>query len=93
VEPDEINLIAVAVLGYFEQIDHAQEARLSRQLRSDFLKGDWLDGIYLDLAFFHAVTVADPHVRARPDSDAAGDLPAANPFTQSLGEGHSDSLA
>jgi hypothetical protein len=40
-------------------------------LLRDLLQPTWLDGIHLDLAFFHALTAANLHMRASPDADAA----------------------
>ena len=91
-EADQIDVFAFAVLGDFQQIDEAQETRFARQLRSDVRKADRLDGIDFDLAFFHAVAVADLDVGARPDADAARDFAAADSLAKALGEHHEKSL-
>jgi hypothetical protein len=90
-EADEVDVVAGAVLGYFEEIDEAEEAGCAGKLRGDVGKADGFDRV--DLAFFHAVAVAGDHVGAGPDADAAGDFAAADAFAKALGEGHGESLA
>ena len=87
-EADEVDVVAGAVLGYFEEVEDAEEAGGSGELRGDVGEADGLDGVDLDLALFHAVAVADDDVRARPDADAAGDFSAADAFAETLGEYH-----
>ena len=87
-EPDEVDVLAGTMFGYFEEVDKAQEAGLSRQLRGDFLEGDLFNGIDFDVAFFHLVSVACFDVRGFPDPDAAGDLAGADSFAQAFGEDH-----
>lgn len=55
-EPDEINVLPLAVLCHFQEINQAEESGLSCQLRGDIGKSNGFDGIHLDLAFFHPVT-------------------------------------
>lgn len=93
VEADEVDVVAFAVLGYFKEIEDAEESRGAGKLRGDVGEADWLDGVDFDLAFFHAVAGADGHVRACPDADAAGDLAAADSFAKVFGERHEESLA
>jgi hypothetical protein len=91
-KPNQINILAFAVLGDLEQIDDAQESRLSRQLRCDIRETDGRDGIHLDLTLFHTVPRAHFDVRTRPYANAAGDFPATNSLAETLGEDHSQSL-
>lgn len=91
-EPNQIDIVAFTVLRNLEEIDDAQETRLSRQLWSDAQKTDRLDGIHFDLAFVHSVPGAHFDVGAGPDSDAASDFSATNSLAKTLGEDHDESL-
>jgi len=88
VKPDQVNIVSFAVFGDFEQIDDPQEARFPRQLGSDIGKTYLRDGIYLNLAFLHAIAAAYLDMRARPDADAASDLSPANSIAEAFGEDH-----
>jgi hypothetical protein len=92
VEPNQIDILALAVLRNFEQVDDAEETRLARQLRSDIRKTNRLDRIDLDLTFFHGVTDAHFDVGTHPYPDTAGDFSATNSFAKPLGEHHEASL-
>jgi hypothetical protein len=80
------------VLRDLEQIDDAQESRLSCQRWSDIQKSDRLDRIHFDLAFVHTVSVADLDVESLPYSDTASDFSATNSIAEPLGEHHEKSL-
>jgi hypothetical protein len=80
VEPNQVDILAFTVLRDLEQIDQTKETRLSRLLRSDIRKTDWLDRIHLDFTFFHSVPGTYFDMRARPNSYAAGDFSATNSF-------------
>ena len=56
----QIDIVASAVLRDFEQIRPAFEALFSRQIMSDVLQRDRLDGIDQDLTFIHPVTAPPP---------------------------------
>jgi hypothetical protein len=92
VESNQVNVLALSVLRDLQQIDDAQETRLSRQLWSNLKKANRLDGIYLDLTFLHAVAGAHLCVRTRPDSDAACDFATTYSLAKTLGEYHKESL-
>src|SRR5216684_4257775 len=78
VEPDQINILALAVLRDLEEVDHTVETRLSRQLWSDIRKTDRQDRIHFDLTLFHGVADADRHAGTHPYSHAARDFSATN---------------
>ena len=90
---DQIDVVATTMLRYLKQINHAQETGFNGQLMSNVLKRDLLNGIYLDLAFLHAVTAARGDVRVPPDANAAGDGPATYTFPKALGENHGETEA
>lgn len=92
VEADEIDVVAGAVLGDFEQVKDAKKARSAGQFRCDVGEADGVDGIDFDLAFFHAIASACLHARVFPDADAAGDISATNGVAKALGEHHGRSL-
>ena len=77
-KPNQIDVLALAVFRDFDKIDNTQKSRLARQLWTDIRKTDPLDRKYLDLASFHAVTVADSDAETLPCSFAASDLSAAD---------------
>ncbi|HYL74525.1 MAG TPA: hypothetical protein VEU96_09990 [Bryobacteraceae bacterium] len=89
-EPDQIDILAPAVLCNLEKIDEAEETGLSRQLRSDIREADRLNGIHFDFTFFHRVPVPGFDMRVCPESDAAGDFSAPNAVAKTLGEDHED---
>lgn len=91
-EPDQIDILAFPVLGDLQQVDEPQESRLARQLRSDLLKADLLDGVHFNLAVFHPVAVADFDVGTFPYPDAASDSSVANSVAEALRERHEESL-
>src|ERR1700741_3561841 len=85
---DQINIVALAVLGCFQEVDHAVEARLARQLRGDIRETDRLDRVHFDLTLFHRIADADRDARPHPYSDAARNLSAPNSAAQTPGEEH-----
>ena len=87
-EPDEVDILAPAVLRDLEQIHQAEEARFARQLRSDIQVTDRLYRIHFDLTLFHTVPSAYLDMGAHPDSNAASDFSAANSLAKALGEYH-----
>jgi len=92
VEPDQIDVLALAVLRDLEEVDHPLETRLPREVWRDVFEADRQDRIHLDLTLFHAVAVADLDVGTHPYADAARDFAAPNSLAQALGEDHSESL-
>jgi len=88
VEADEVDVVAFAVFGYFEQVEDAEEAGFAGELRRDVGQADGFDGVDLDFTFLHFVTIASDDVRARPDADAGGDFAAADAVTETFGEDH-----
>ncbi len=85
---DQIDVVALTVFSHLEQIEHAQETRLSRQCWSYVGKPDQGDRIDFDLSLSHAITLAFFYVGARPDSNAAGYFPSNNCFAEVLCENH-----
>ena len=55
---NQIDVVAFTMLSHLEQIEHAQETRLSRQLGSNIGKPDQCDRIDLDHSLSHAITLA-----------------------------------
>jgi hypothetical protein len=92
VEADQVDVVAFAVFGYFEQVEDAEEAGFAGQLRGDVGKAYGFDGVDFDVAFFHLVALADGDAGADPDADAAGDFAAADAGAEALGEDHGVSL-
>lgn len=85
---DQIHVIARTMLGDLQQIDDAQETGFDCQLVSNVEECDLFNGIDLDFTFLHAVTAAGLDVRILPDSNAAGDGPAADALAKTLGKNH-----
>jgi hypothetical protein len=63
-EPDQIDVLALAVLCSLEEIDDALEAGLLSQAWSDIRETDREDRIHLDRALSHAVDTASLEVIA-----------------------------
>jgi hypothetical protein len=91
-EADQVDLVAGAVFGNFQQVENAEETRFAGKLGRDVGEADGLDRIDFDFTFFHAITAAHLHVWARPDANAAGDVSATNAIAKALGEHHGESL-
>ena len=89
-EPDQIDVLAPAVLRDFEQVEDAKETRLARQLWSDIREADRLDRIDFDLALVHTVPCTGLDVGMHPYPDAASDFSATNSLAQTLGENHEE---
>jgi hypothetical protein len=45
----ELDILASAVLRYFEQVEATQKSRLARQIWRNIRKSDRFDGVHLDL--------------------------------------------
>ena len=91
-ESDEVDLVALAVFGGFEQVEDAEEAGGASQLGSDVGEAEGLDGVDFDFAGPHGVAGADADVGAGPDADAGGDFATANAVAKTLVEDHGVSL-
>ena len=71
VEPDQVDILAFTVPRDVQQIGHAEEAGLARELRRNLCKFDGIHGVDFDLAFAHAIAAADLDMGTSPDPDAA----------------------
>src|SRR5580698_8725625 len=91
-EMDEIDILALSMLRHFKQVQNTQKSRLACQLRRDIRKSNGFHGVDLDRALFHAISSANSHMRAHPDSNAAGDLSPTNSFSKPFGKHHGKSL-
>ena len=87
-EPDQVDVFALAMLCDFEEVEHAKETRLARELRSDIRETDRLDRIDFDFALVHTIPCTGLDVGTHPYPDAASDFSAANALPQTLGENH-----
>ena len=87
-EFDQIDLLALAVSGGFQEVDDAQKARAAGEVRGYVGKVDLADRAHLDKARPQGIATADLDARAMPDADAARDLAPHDPVAQFLGEGH-----
>jgi len=92
VKVDQVDVLALAVFGDFEQVQNSQEAGGAGQLWSDIGQADGLDGVDFDLTFFHGVALADADAWAVPDTDGAGDFAAADAVAEALGDDHEESV-
>jgi hypothetical protein len=92
VETNQKNVSAFAVVRDLEQIDDAEETRLSRQLRCNIWKADRLDGVHFNVTFLHGIPAAHFNVRAGPDSDATRNLSTTDALSEALGKYHEESL-
>src|SRR5882757_1400456 len=84
VKPNQVDVLARAVFRDFQQIDHAGESGLARQLRRDVRESYGLDGVDFNLAVIHGVAASDRDVQALPDSDRAGDVARLDAVAKAL---------
>ena len=87
-KPDQVDVVAFAVLRDLEQVQYSEKSGLPRQLMSDVRQPDRLDREDLDFAIIHTVSAAHRDMRACPDSDGACDLSAADAIAESLRKHH-----
>jgi hypothetical protein len=80
------------MFGNLEEVHDAEKAGLAGEGGGDIRKADGLDGIDLDVSFFHGVASADADVEPLPDADGTGDFTAADGVAKALREGHRKSL-
>jgi hypothetical protein len=92
VEAYQVDILALAVLRYFEQVQNAQKARDAREFWSDIGESDGFDGVDFDVAVVHGVLGTYCNAGAQPDAYAAGDFSAADTVAKALGEDHGESL-
>jgi hypothetical protein len=92
VEPDQINILASAMLRDLEQVQNAKESRLARQLRRNIWKPDRLNRIDFNLAFLHTVSRAYPDAGTHPDPHTASDFSATYSLAKPFSERHEESL-
>jgi hypothetical protein len=85
---NQIDIVAFTMFSHFEQIEQAQETRLSRQLWSNIGKPDQCDRIDLDLSLSHAITLPFFYMGVYPYSDAAGYIPSNHSIAEALCENH-----
>src|SRR5258708_7918812 len=93
VEPNQINVVAAAVLRRLQQVLRTVETRLARQIMSHVRELDRSYRVHHDLPFVHAVTTAHFDVEPRPDADAASDPPVSHSIAEAFGEHHDESLS
>src|SRR5688572_29578511 len=87
-EPNQVRVGATAVTSGLQQVFHALESRLTRQIGGDIGGVDRRDRIHDDMAVVHPIAPAHLYVRTRPDANSAPDPTAANPFAQLFQELH-----
>ena len=92
-EPNQVDVVAAAVFGSFEQIVHRAKTRLARQIIGDLGDTNRHDRIYHDVSFVHAIATTHLDMGTRPDANAAPDPSASNSFAKMLGEHHDESNA
>jgi len=92
-EPNQIDILAFAVLRDLEQVDDTPGIPI-RAPRLEVISGKPIGVIEstFDLTFFHTIPVAHLDVRARPYSDTASDFSSTNSLAKPLGEHHEESL-
>ena len=87
-EPDQVDLLASAMLRNFQKVEHAKETRRARELRSDIGKTYRLDRIDFNLTLIHSVSCADFDMRAHPYANTAGDFSLSNSVAQAFCKKH-----
>ena len=87
-EPDQVHVSPTAMSCNSQQVVHAVEPRFSRESGRDVAERNRLDRLHDDVSPVHRVAATHLHMRARPDPDAAADLPAPDSLAKPLGEEH-----
>jgi hypothetical protein len=88
VKSNQIDVLSLAMLRDFQEVDHALKTRLARQFGSDVGECNRHNRIHLDVSLLHTVALADGNVWTHPDSDAAGDYALSDTVAQALREDH-----
>jgi hypothetical protein len=91
-ETDQVDVLALAVFCYLEQIENAEKAGRKCKLGRDVRKADGVDGVDFNFARIHAISCSHSHVWTRPDANAAGDFAATHALAKALGKHHAESL-
>src|SRR5437660_7222802 len=87
-EPDQVHVRAGTMLRGLEQVLHAVETRLPRQVIGDVADLDRYDRVHHDTSIVHGVTAARLDLGALPDPDAASDPPTPDALTKPFAEHH-----
>ena len=87
-EPDQVSVVTLTMLGDSQEVIHALEPRLTRQIVRDIGEGDRINRIHHDVAVVHAVAATHLHVETCPDAKAASDSPAPDSLAKAFGEHH-----
>jgi hypothetical protein len=88
VKPNQIYVIALAVLCNLKQIEYSEETGFPRQFRSDIRKPDRCDRLDFYLAVSHAIAAAFHDMGPSPNPDATSNVAANHPFAKTLGKNH-----
>jgi hypothetical protein len=92
VEPYQVDVLTFAVLGDLQQIQDSEETGFACKLMRDVGQANGLNRVDFNFTFVHAVATTHGYMWARPDSDRARDLSAADSVTKSLHECHIETL-
>jgi hypothetical protein len=87
-EPNQVDVVAAAVLCDLQQILHTFEPRLTGQIVGDVLHSYLRNRIDEDVSLVHRVTTTDLYMRPLPDANAALDSSVANCVSKSFSEHH-----
>jgi hypothetical protein len=90
-EPDQIHVVAAAVLRGLEQVLDTVETRFAGQIVRDVPDTNRQDRVHHDVSIVHAVTAAGLDMGARPDANAAPDPPPPDSLANALGKHHDGS--
>jgi hypothetical protein len=85
---DQINIATAAVPRDLQEILHALEPRLARQLASDIPHFDGNDRVDDDLSLVHPIPATHLDMRPCPDTDRASNPPTPNSLAETFGEHH-----
>jgi hypothetical protein len=91
VEPNQVHLVAAAVLCDSQQFVHALEPRFTGQIVGDVGDGNRRNRLHHDVAVVHPVATTHLDMGTRPDANAASDSPAPDSLAKVFGEQHVES--
>ena len=87
-ESNQVRLVTAAMFRDGQQISHALEPGLTREVVRDATDGNRLNRIHDDMPVVHPVPTTHLDTRLHPDANRASDSALSDALAKSLGEHH-----
>jgi len=88
VESNQVRLVPAAMFRDSQQISHALEPGLTREVVRDLTDGDRLNRIHDDMPVVHPVPTTHLDMGLHPDANRASDSALSDALAKALGEQH-----